>query len=77
MGVVKQFSSSPSFKGAVKKALRQHSAADLLFNFGEVLYDQYANAVTAREKTFYMKAGMKLIKAVRDIKILEGSYRGR
>ena len=72
MGVVKQFTSSPSFKAATKKALRQHTPADLLFNFGEVLYDQYMNAVTHSEKLFYQRAGMKLIKAVRDIKAIEG-----
>ena len=74
MGVVKQFSSSPAFKAAVKKSLKQHSAADLLFNFGEVMYDNYQNAVTKREKTFYFKAGMKLIRAVEGIKSLERSY---
>jgi hypothetical protein len=74
MGVVKQFSSSPSFKAAVKKSLKQHSAADLLFNFGEVMYDQYQNAVTRKEKSFYLKAGMRLIKAVEGIKKLERAY---
>ena len=71
MSVVKEYSSSPAFRRAVEKNLRLHTPADLLFNFGEVLYDLYVKAMTRKEKNFYLAAGRRLIHTVRDIKILE------
>lgn len=76
MGVVKQFTSSPRFRSASKKALRQSLPSDCLFSFGGALFDKSNKTKRYAEKEFLRKSLDIIMKTVKSLRILEDRYYG-
>ena len=76
MGLVKQYTISPTFRKASNRSLVKHLPSDLLYSFGAALFDKANKQRSHTAHEFYRMSVNRVLQCVNSLRKLEGQYGG-